>query len=176
MKNFEACLQVILDAEGGYVDHPRDPGGKTNLGITLRTYSEWTGKPMNSITEADMRSLTVEDVAPIYKEKYWKRIDGDRLPPGIDLSIFDMAVNAGPHRAVKLMQAILPNCYVDGVIGPITIRKVEEEYSDDPAGLIKDYAHQREVYYRSLSHFDAFGRGWLNRVRKTEDISLSMID
>ena len=176
MKQFDKCLEVILDAEGGYVNHPRDPGGITNRGITLRTYSEWTGKPMNTITERTMRGLKVEDVAPIYKEKYWNRVDGDRLPKGMDLSVFDMAVNAGPHRAVKLLQSMLPNCYVDGVIGPITIKKVEEEYSDDPKGLITDYAHQREVYYRSLSHFDAFGRGWLNRVWKTEGISLSMID
>jgi lysozyme family protein len=176
VKQFSFCLTVVLEHEGGYVNHPSDPGGMTNLGVTARTWAEWTKQFVDDITEKDMKSLTVADVAPLYKEKYWRRIDGDLLPTGVDLSMFDMAVNAGPSRAVRLMQQMLRDCTVDGIIGPQTIGAIKEEYLDDPEGVISDYAHQREIYYRQLPHFSTFGKGWLKRVRKTEDISLYMLD
>ena len=87
MSNFDECLKIILHHEGGYVNHPKDPGGETNLGVTKRVYEEFGG-------EKDMRDLTVEDVAPIYKKGYWDRVKGDSLPEGLDLCVFDFGVNA----------------------------------------------------------------------------------
>ena len=79
--NFGKCLTLILHHEGGYVNHPRDPGGETNLGVTKRVYEEWGGTK-------DMKDLTVEDVAPIYEKNYWLRAKCQHLPAGLDLAVF----------------------------------------------------------------------------------------
>ena len=97
MSNYNECLKIILMHEGGYVNHPKDPGGETNLGVTKRVYEEWGGTK-------EMKDLTVEDVEPIYKKNYWDKIKGDDLPDGLDLCVFDFGVNAGPGRAAKFLQ------------------------------------------------------------------------
>ena len=99
-KNYQPSLEMILHHEGGYVNHPRDPGGETNLGVTKRVYEEFGG-------EKDMKDLTVEDVAPIYKKGYWDKCKCDQLPSGLDLVVFDFAVNAGPGRAAQFLQRII---------------------------------------------------------------------
>ena len=81
-KNYQHCLEMILHHEGGYVNHPEDPGGATNLGVTKRVYEEWVGR---TVTLAKMEQLQVSDVAPIYKKNYWNRVKGDQLPSGLDL-------------------------------------------------------------------------------------------
>lgn len=174
--NFEYCLEIILEHEGGFVDHPDDPGGMTNLGITAETYANWHGISLDDIEKHDMIDLNESDVAPIYREKYWNEIMADSLPSGLDLSVFDMAVNAGNRRASRILQSILPRCELDGYIGPITLGIVREEYRFDPETLIEDYAHERESFYKSLHHYKVFGKGWSRRVRETKDISLSMIE
>ena len=92
-RNFERALSLVLEHEGGYVDHPRDPGGATNLGITLDTLSSWLGRVA---TKADVLALKVSDVGPIYRRRYWDTIEGDELPDGLDYAVFDFAVNSGP--------------------------------------------------------------------------------
>ena len=99
MSNFDECLQIILHHEGGYVNHPKDPGGETNLGVTKRVYEEHGGTK-------DMKDLEFEDVAPIYKKSYWDRVKGDELPAGLDLCVFDFGVNAGTGRAAKYLQTL----------------------------------------------------------------------
>ena len=98
--NFDHCLEIILHHEGGYVNHPKDPGGETNLGVTKRVYEEHGGTK-------DMKDLTFEDVAPIYKKSYWDRVKGDELPAGLDLCVFDFGVNAGTGRAAKYLQNLV---------------------------------------------------------------------
>ena len=80
-ENFDNCLIMLLKHEGGFVNHPKDPGGMTNLGVTKAVYDKWVGR---TSTEQDMRNLTPEDVAPIYKKNYWDRVKGDDLPSGVD--------------------------------------------------------------------------------------------
>lgn len=169
MSNFEKCLEIILHHEGGYVNHPKDPGGETNLGVTKRVYEEWGGTK-------DMKDLTVEDVAPIYKKNYWDRIKGDDLPSGLDLCIFDFAVNAGPGRAAKMIQKMI-GVTVDGGIGPNTLRAIGlyEEEMGGVAEVIVEYQKQRQAYYESLSTFDTFGRGWTRRVDETTITATEMI-
>ena len=104
--NWEKSLEVILHHEGGYVNHPKDPGGETNMGVTKRVYEDFGGTK-------DMKELTREDVEPIYKKNYWDRVKGDDLPDGLDLMIFDFAVNAGTGRAAKFIQRLV-NTTVDG--------------------------------------------------------------
>ena len=111
--NFDHCLEIILHHEGGYVNHPKDPGGETNLGVTKRVYEEHGGTK-------DMKDLTFEDVAPIYKKSYWDRVKGDELPAGLDLCVFDFGVNAGTGRAAKYLQNLVGTT-ADGAIEPATV-------------------------------------------------------
>ena len=160
--NWEKSLEVILHHEGGYVNHPKDPGGETNMGVTKRVYEDFGGTK-------DMKELTKEDVEPIYKKNYWDRVKGDDLPEGLDLMIFDFAVNAGTGRAAKFIQRLV-NTTVDGGIGPNTLGKIKEYV--DHYGLeqtISSYALMRQNYYESLSTFDTFGRGWTRRVSEVTE-------
>ena len=154
---FSEALEVILHHEGGYVNHPKDPGGETNLGVTKRVYEDFGG-------EKEMKDLTKEDVEPIYKKNYWDRVKGDDLPEGLDLCIFDFAVNAGPGRAAKFIQRLVKTT-VDGGIGPNTLKCINdhvEHYGVSTA--IDQYQSERQNYYESLSNFETFGRGWTRRV------------
>ena len=112
--NFGHCLDLVLKSEGGWVNHPSDPGGETNLGVTKRVWEEWVGHPVES-----MKNLTKDQVAPLYEQKYWRPCYGEVLPRGLDLIVFSMGVNAGPGRSVKLLQSSI-GCIPDGVIGPRT--------------------------------------------------------
>ena len=161
-ENFESCLAAILHHEGGYVNHPKDPGGETNLGVTKRVYEEFGGTK-------EMKELTKEDVEPIYKKNYWDRVKGDDLPAGLDLCIFDFAVNAGPGRAAKFIQCLV-NTTVDGGIGPNTLGKINE-YVDNYGieQTISSYALMRQNYYEGLSTFDTFGKGWTRRVSEVTE-------
>jgi len=160
--NWEKSLEVILHHEGGYVNHPKDPGGETNMGVTKRVYEDFGGTK-------DMKELTKEDVEPIYKKNYWDRVKGDDLPEGLDLMIFDFAVNAGTGRAAKFIQRLV-NTTVDGGIGPNTLGKIKEyvvTYGIEET--ITSYALMRQNYYESLSTFDTFGRGWTRRVSEVTE-------
>ena len=166
--NYDKCLETILHHEGGYVNHPKDPGGETNLGVTKRVYEEFGGTK-------DMKDLTVEDVAPIYKKGYWDKMKGDELPNGLDLCVFDFGVNAGPGRAAKYLQTMI-GTVADGGIGPNTLAKLKEYV--DANGLekcIEDYQGARQSYYEKLSTFSTFGKGWTRRVDETTELALSMI-
>ncbi len=159
---FSEALEIILHHEGGYVNHPKDPGGETNLGVTKRVYEEFGGTK-------EMKELTKEDVEPIYKKNYWDRVKGDDLPAGLDLCIFDFAVNAGPGRAAKFIQRLV-NTTVDGGIGPNTLGKINE-YVDNYGieQTISSYALMRQNYYEGLSTFDTFGKGWTRRVSEVTE-------
>jgi len=120
----------------------------------------------------DMKDLTVEDVAPIYKKGYWDKMKGDDLPSGLDLCVFDFGVNAGPGRAAKFLQKMIGTT-VDGGIGPMTLAKVNEYV--DSNGLeetIKQYQLARQEYYEGLSTFATFGKGWTRRVEETTKLAL----
>jgi len=105
--NFETCLEWLLKHEGGFVNHPEDPGGMTNKGITAKVYARWLDEVMGAdanITEDIMRNIPDAHVAAIYREEYWNRVNGDDLPAGVDWSVFDWAVNSGTGRAARAIQ------------------------------------------------------------------------
>jgi len=167
-ESFDHCLRIILHHEGGYVNHPKDPGGETNLGVTKRVYEEWGGTK-------EMRDLTVEDVAPIYEKNYWGRLKCDKLPIGLDLCVFDFGVNAGTGRAAKYLQRMI-GASADGAIGPNTLSKVREFVSAEGLdAAIMDYQAARQKYYESLSTFETFGRGWTRRVDETSKEAQAMM-
>lgn len=171
--NYQKCLETILHHEGGYVNHPKDPGGETNLGVTKRVYEAWVME--NDLNQKDMKDLLVEDVAPIYKKNYWDRVKGDQLPNGLDLCVFDFGVNAGTGRAAKYLQTMI-GTVADGGIGPNTLKALGNYVEEN--GLeqtIKNYQEARQEYYESLSTFETFGRGWTRRVDETTELAIEMI-
>jgi lysozyme family protein len=165
--NFDAALKAILHHEGGYVNHPADPGGMTNLGVTKRVWEEWVG---HEVDEKTMRNLTPELVGPMYKVKYWDKIKGDDLPTGVDYIVFDAAVNSGPGRAAKWLQACV-GVEPDGGIGPKTLAAVK---AFDTNQLIEDYAKRRLSFLMDLKTWDTFGKGWGRRVAEVQKTGLDM--
>ena len=166
--NYDKCLETILHHEGGYVNHPKDPGGETNLGVTKKVYQEHGGTK-------DMKDLLVEDVAPIYKKGYWDKMKCDDIPTGLDLCLFDFGVNAGPGRAAKFLQSMIGTT-VDGGIGPNTLAKLEEYIRENGEHeAVNKYQEMRQKYYENLSTFATFGRGWTRRVQETTKLALDLI-
>lgn len=165
--NFDAALKAILHHEGGYVNHPADPGGMTNLGVTKRVWEEWVG---HEVDEKTMRNLTPEIVGPMYKVKYWDKIKGDELPTGVDYVVFDAAVNSGPGRAAKWLQACV-GVDPDGGIGPKTLAAVA---AVDASQLVEDYAKRRLSFLMDLQTWDTFGKGWGRRVAEVQKTGLDM--
>jgi lysozyme family protein len=167
-ENYEACLDMILHHEGGYVNHPKDPGGETNLGVTKRVYEDFGGTK-------DMKDLTVEDVAPIYEKNYWGRMKYDDIPSGLGLCVFDFGVNAGTGRSAKYLQTMI-GTVADGGIGPNTLRALGNYIeSEGIETAIKNFQEARQSYYESLSTFETFGRGWTRRVEETTEAALKMV-
>jgi lysozyme family protein len=158
----------MLKSEGGFVNHPSDPGGMTNLGVTKATWENWVGRESD---EAEMRGLTPEKVEPLYKKKYWDAVRADDLPVGLDYLMFDFGVNAGPGRAIKLLQTAV-GVTPDGGFGSMTLAAVQ---AIDPVELIEKFSQAKEDFYRSLGTFATFGKGWLNRVADVKVKANSML-
>jgi lysozyme family protein len=166
---FENCLEHVLAHEGGFVDHPKDPGGATNLGCTKDTWERWVGHPV----EVDViKALTIEDVTPLYQEKYWDRAKCGDLPVGLDYCVFDTAVNSGPGRAVKFLQEVA-GVEADGVLGPKTLAAVR---TLNPRDAINSYCDKRLAFLQELKTWETFGRGWGRRVLEVRRTALEMLD
>ena len=166
--SFDLCLPIILASEGGFVNNPQDPGGATNLGVTLNTLSDWYG---HAATVDDVRALTVDDVAPLYQVRYWAVAHCDDCPQGLDLMVFDEAVNQGVGRAIRTLQSAV-GVADDGAYGPATQAAVK---ACNPADAINAMAAAREAFYRGLSTFPTFGKGWLARLQRTQAAALGMV-
>jgi len=171
--NLSVAVELILTHEGGYVNHPRDPGGCTNYGITLGTYRSLIDP---NGTCADLRRMGKAIARGIYQRTYWSAVKADSLPPGVDAVIFDHGVNAGPRRAVRLLQAAL-GVSQDGSIGPLTLAADWQQAGSahEANALVRELTERRLDYYRSLRGWRDFGRGWARRVRETEALALDLI-
>lgn len=163
---FDVCLPRILKHEGGYVNHPRDPGGATNKGIIQRTYDSYNRqqgrrpRPVKDITDAE--------VAAIYEANYWSKT-GKGLPAGVDYCAFDGGVNSGPSRGVKWVQSAL-GVAADGSVGPKTINAAKAHH--DKTKVVKAACARRMSFLRGLSHWNTFGRGWTRRVTEVEAVGV----
>ena len=166
-ENLRAAMDALLKHEGAFVNHPADPGGMTNLGVTKRVWEEWVG---HSVDEQEMRGLTPAAVAPMYKKKYWDKIHGDDLPSGLDLVVFDACVNSGGSRASKMLQKVL-GVTQDGVIGPQTLLKAS---TANTSKLIADYNAERLAFLMALPTWDTFGKGWKRRVEEVTEQAMVM--
>ena len=165
--NFSKCLDMLLHHEGGFVNHPDDPGGMTNLGVTKAVYEKYIKR---NATEAEMRALTKIDVSPIYRSNYWDRGHCDDLPSGVDWSVFDWGVNSGMGRAAKALQRVV-GVTADGAIGPMTIKATHDM---KPQDVIVKMHSSRQSFYESLTTFKTFGRGWSRRNDETLEVALEM--
>jgi len=162
--NFVACLSHILAMEGGFSNDPSDRGGATNWGITAATLAHYRG---HAVTADDVASIEPEEARAIYHAGYWATCRAPELPGGVDLMVFDVSVNSGPGRAVKMLQGAL-DVKADGVFGPMTMKAVAATKPGDLIGVIVD---KRRAFYHGIVDRNAsqskFLRGWLNRVDAT---------
>lgn len=153
--NFDRALDFVLAHEGGYVNHPQDPGGETNWGISKRAYPD-----------LDIAKLTRADAATIYRRDYWLYCRCGELPSGVDLLVFDAAVNQGPRAAIQMLQESINEqsgikLKVDGVIGPITISALRR---CDEGPLVTEMAAQRMATYLRNPRALTFALGWSRRL------------
>lgn len=159
---FDAALPFVLRWEGGYVDHPDDPGGATNRGVTQEVYDGW--RAQQRLATRSVREITEDEVREVYKTGYWTPPRCDLLHSQLDLVHFDTAVNMGVGRAVRFLQASV-GCAVDGQFGPDTESAAA---GCELASTIAAYCDAREAYYRRLVDkrptLGVFLRGWLNRL------------
>jgi lysozyme family protein len=165
--NFEKSLAELLKHEGGFVNHPSDPGGVTNLGVTQAVWEDWIDR---AVSEENMKALTPAKVAPLYKELYWDRIKGDKLPSGVDYCVFDAAVNSGVSRAVKWLQTTV-GAVADGAIGEQTLKQV---LLTNPLMIIDKYSANRLAFLQRLATWPVFGKGWERRVEEVRATALKM--
>ena len=165
---FESCVNIVLQKEGGFVNHSADPGGATNYGITIKVLSEYR---KTEVSVEDVQRLSIGEAKQIYFKNYWKPIQGDQLPAGVNLSVFDFAVNAGVSRAAKTLQKIV-NVQQDGIIGLVTLKAVQ---TFDVENMIERLTDERVLFYRSLKTFSVFGKGWLRRADLIKIASLEML-
>lgn len=166
--NFPACVAFTLAREGGFVNNPRDPGGATNFGITHATLQAWRGWP---VTADDVRAMKRGEAMAIYRARYWQPAGCAGLPVGVDLMVFDCAVNSGVRTSAKLLQRIVgvPD---DGSIGPRT--QLAAHAVVDHAALVAKLAAARLAYCRGLATFSVFGRGWTERINAAEKAAVEM--
>lgn len=170
---FPECLAFTLAQEGGYVDDPYDPGGATNMGITLVTLQHWDHDP--ALGPEAVQDLSRQTAASIYGALYWNAVRGDALSDGVDLSVFDFGVNAGTRCSAKLLQAVLgfDSAEEDGWIGKLTLAALLEA---NPAQVIGSLAERQAGYYRSLAEFDRYGQGWLARTERRKQAAIAMLE
>ncbi|WP_424981786.1 glycoside hydrolase family 108 protein [Maritalea sp. S77] len=169
MNSFQAALVHIFAQEGGYVDHPHDPGGATKYGITRATLARFRNiKPAARLPKSAVRRLRKSEAAQIYHQYYWSPIWATKLPAGIAFCLFDFAVNSGPSRALKTLQSIV-QAPQDGRMGPVTMAATTTFINTrTEVDLIKQLSAARLRFLKRLRHYPIFARGWRRRVAETE--------
>lgn len=185
--NFEKSLRFVLMSEGGFSNHPNDPGKETNQGITLKTLIDYHqhfdyGDLDNDggVDIDDVRLLdTPEEAAPIYRRYFWDKVWADALPNGVDYFVFDSAVNHGPANAGRFLQRgcnrLGCGLVVDGSIGPKTVKAA---LAIPSGALISEMSKERDIFYRKIVANDhsqeQFFRGWMNRLARVTEVAREM--
>ncbi len=165
---FQECVAFVLKNEGGFVDNPEDPGGATNMGITIGTLRAWRGQP---VTVEDVRNLSQDEAISIYRANYWNPLKCDELPLGVDMVVFDFGVNAGIRRSAMTLQQVV-GVTEDGVIGPETLAAVSKQA---PAKVVDSFGAARLAYYKQLKEWPEFGKGWTDREAASQSEARSLM-
>ena len=147
--DFDTAFAKLIAHEGGLVDHPSDPGGLTNFGISRRSYPG-----------EDIRGMTLARAKEIYRRDFWGPAGCDSAPAGVKFDLFDMAVNSGVSRAVKTLQHAV-GTVEDGILGPKTLQAVQ---SMSPERLVARFNGARLAFMAGLANWQSFSRGWALRI------------
>ena len=170
-KAFQESVKHILRHEGGLIDHPADPGGRTNRGVTQRKLDEIRAIRPDLNLPARVDDLTPLQTEWIYHIEYWQRLFCDELPPGVALAVFDAGVNAGIGRAARWLQQAV-KVKADGIIGAQTLKAVK---SQSPITLLNEFNARRAFHYMTLDSIDdTFGLGWARRLMDTHTSALAL--
>lgn len=164
--NLAACLKVSLVHEGGWSDHPADPGGATMKGVTIGRYREYYPRA----TKADLRAISDADLQRIYRDDYWNKVRGEDLPFGVDLATNDFGINSGPSRSARYLQAVL-GVKQTGVVGSETITVALKANGKT---TIQALCAKRRGFVQALSTFAVFGKGWSRRIADIEAKGVAM--
>jgi lysozyme family protein len=165
--NRQAWLDLVLAVEGGYVNDPHDPGRATNRGITKATLA---AHRRCEVTDEDVKNLTVEECSAILSGRYWNLVQGDKLPPGLDVLVADMAVHSGTQRAAKTLQRVV-GAKVDGHVGPKTLEAARAARFPE---VLHRFADVRLDFLKALPGWGRFGKGWDARVRRVHAAAVQL--
>lgn len=165
---YDVCLPLLLVHEGGYTNHPSDPGGPTNFGITIADYRKYL-KP--DATAADVRAMRLDDAKTIYRDKYWNAQRCDALPAGVDYATFDYGVNSGIGRSGKVLRRVLKLPDDSSVVSDAVIAAAQ---SVDGRSVIAAICNERLRFLQSLRTWPVFGAGWGRRVAEVKSAALAM--
>ncbi len=170
--NFAKSLKAVLVHEGGYVNHPADPGGATNFGVTQKVYDAW--RVGRGDAKRSVKGIDKAEVEAIFRRQYWDAVSGDELPAGIDYVVFDGAVNSGPSQSIKWLQRALSGYTgpIDGVLGVRTLRRVRED--EDHDALVARICDRRMAFLKALKTWKVFGKGWTKRVAGVKAMGQAM--
>lgn len=166
--SFARAYALVLVHEGGYVNHPADPGGATNKGVTQYTYNAY--RKSRGLPARSVREITSDELSTIYRTRYWDAVKGDWLPAGLDYAVYDFGVNSGPRRAIEFLQRVL-GVDDDGELGPKTLKAAE---TANAADVINALCDRRLAWLKTLKTWKVFGKGWSNRVAGVRRNALAM--
>ncbi len=166
--SYDEALRRLLVHEGGYTNHPSDPGGPTNFGITIHDYRKYVKR---NATAANVRAMRLDDAKAIYRAKYWDALCCDKLPAGVDYAVFDYGVNSGIARAAKVLQRCLGYSAPTTRIDDGVVRAVDNR---DAAALVGAICDERLRFLKALRTWPVFGRGWGRRVAEVRRVALAM--
>lgn len=169
MADFHKAIEITLKHEGGLVDHPNDPGGLTNMGITWMTFKLWASRIGLPKTREALKNLSKSNAMYIYKHGYWDKIDGNKINAQPVANIyFDAFVNSGNTAVIQMQRAVCnigKKISIDGIPGPQTLNGIN---ATDAETLFYKYKAIREGFYRTLAArrpaMKVFLKGWLNRI------------
>jgi lysozyme family protein len=173
--DFSRAEAVVLVYEGGKVDDPHDPGGRTNEGVTQTTYNAY--RRSKGLPLQDVYLMPADERDAIYKREFWDRISGDTLPTGLDLVVYDGAVNSGVAQSIKWLQASLGSSYagqIDGMIGAKTLQAIEDHGDVDE--LIEEFCARRLGTLKRLNTWPRYGVGWAARISNGQKIAMAWAD
>ena len=166
--SYGAALARLFAHEGGYTNHPADPGGPTNFGITIADYRKYV-KP--DATASDVQRMSVGEAKAIYRKRYWDALRCDELPAGVDYAVFDYGVNSGVGRAGKVLRRCL---HLSDATSRVADDVIAAAAAADAPHLISAICDERLAFLHSLKTWDDFGRGWERRVAEVKAAALAM--
>ncbi|HET7797367.1 MAG TPA: glycosyl hydrolase 108 family protein [Nevskia sp.] len=165
---YDTALRRLLTHEGGYTNHPDDPGGPTNFGITIADYRRYV-KP--DATADDVRAMPLGEAESIYRRRYWDAQRCDDLPAGIDYAVFDYGVNSGVGRSAKVLRRVLR---LANTSSKVTDEVVAAARAGDACEIVAAICDERLRFLKSLKTWDVFGKGWERRVTEVKFAALAM--